>query len=111
MTSQAFYDEIDEMRFNATKDPATCRCHGGGWMLSDFDSWHMCPAHYEGQEHPETACQRMQDEEWEREHPEEAKAWEDEKARLRTEEIAEAEAEANRAKENPNDSNDPFWNQ
>ena len=25
----------------------------GGWQLTAFDSWHTCPLHYKGQEHPE----------------------------------------------------------
>ena len=34
--------------------PDRCRCHGGGWILSDLDTWHRCPDHYvPGQPHPE----------------------------------------------------------
>lgn len=33
-------------------DPKYCACHGGGWILSDFDTWHECPAH-RGMPHPE----------------------------------------------------------
>ena len=29
----------------ATVNPYTCPCHGRGWMLSDFDTWHRCPIH------------------------------------------------------------------
>lgn len=25
----------------------------GGWILSDFDTWHECPCCYDGQGHPE----------------------------------------------------------
>ena len=25
----------------------------GGWILSDFDTFHHCPMHYNGQQHPE----------------------------------------------------------
>ena len=37
----------------ADEDPAKCVCGGCGWVLSDFDTWHECPAHYSGQHHPE----------------------------------------------------------
>ncbi len=41
-----------------------CRCGGegewGGWILSDYDTWHHCPLHYNGQEHPEVAMERME---------------------------------------------------
>ena len=31
-----------------------CRCHGGGWILSDVDTLHKCPDHYvPGQRHPD----------------------------------------------------------
>jgi hypothetical protein len=30
-----------------------CRCHGGGWILSDVDTWHKCPDHFAGQSYPE----------------------------------------------------------
>jgi hypothetical protein len=34
-------------------DPKECACYGRGWIGSDFDTWHQCPIHYEGQRHPE----------------------------------------------------------
>jgi hypothetical protein len=35
-------------------DAEDCRCHGGGWILSDVDTWHKCPDHHvAGQPHPE----------------------------------------------------------
>jgi hypothetical protein len=34
-------------------DPDKCRCRGGGWILSDWDTWHQCPEHFNGQRHPE----------------------------------------------------------
>ncbi len=34
--------------------PEQCRCNGGGWILSDVDTWHKCPDHYQaGQPHPD----------------------------------------------------------
>ena len=34
--------------------PDQCHCHGGGWILSDVDTWHKCPDHYvQGQKHPD----------------------------------------------------------
>lgn len=32
----------------AEVDPDDCPCHGRGWMLSDFDTWHKCPIHSHG---------------------------------------------------------------
>lgn len=26
-------------------DPAKCSCGGLGWVVSDYDTWHMCPSH------------------------------------------------------------------
>lgn len=37
----------------ATLNPSVCPCRGSGWMLSDFDTFHKCPAHNVGQPHPE----------------------------------------------------------
>lgn len=31
-----------------------CPCQGGGWILSEFDTWHQCPDHYKGHRHPES---------------------------------------------------------
>jgi hypothetical protein len=41
----------------ASADPKKCSCRGNGWILTDFDTWHSCPAHFTGQRHPE-------DEDW-----------------------------------------------
>lgn len=35
------------------EDPNKCPCRGGGWVLSEVDTWHQCPSHYSGQRHPE----------------------------------------------------------
>lgn len=38
----------------AERNPLTCPCRGGGWLLSDLDTWHKCPVHkHEGMGHPE----------------------------------------------------------
>lgn len=37
----------------ATEDEASCPCHGSGWALSEVDTWHECPVHFQGQTHPE----------------------------------------------------------
>lgn len=33
-------------------DESYCGCRGGGWFLSDLDTWHECPEH-PGRRHPE----------------------------------------------------------
>lgn len=33
-------------------NPGLCGCRGQGWLLSDFDTWHECRYHYQGQAHP-----------------------------------------------------------
>jgi len=38
---------------NPDLKPEECRCNGGGWLLSDVDTWHKCGSHYAGQTHPE----------------------------------------------------------
>jgi len=48
-----YYESFSTGRW-ATEDAATCRCNGGGWALSEVDTWHKCPAHYTpGQSHPD----------------------------------------------------------
>lgn len=34
-------------------DPRHCPCHGSGWMLSAFDTWHRCAEHGTGVPFPE----------------------------------------------------------
>ena len=36
----------------AMENPAKCPCRGG-WLLSDYDTWHRCPLHGKGVPHPE----------------------------------------------------------
>lgn len=33
-------------------EPSEHNC--GGWILSDFDTWHKCSLHYKDQPHPES---------------------------------------------------------
>lgn len=36
----------------AQANPAKCPCRGG-WLLSDYDTWHRCPLHGKGVPHPD----------------------------------------------------------
>lgn len=49
------YYECFEARLAAPEGiPADrCRCRGKGWILSEVDTLHKCPDHYDGQPHPE----------------------------------------------------------
>ena len=49
---QAYY-EMFRTGCWAEADADRCPCHGNGWALSDVDTWHECPIHYNGQMHPE----------------------------------------------------------
>jgi hypothetical protein len=48
-----YYRAFEADAHMSAEEPATCRCRGGGWLLSDVDTWHACPRHYSGQPHPE----------------------------------------------------------
>lgn len=37
----------------AEHNPASCPCHGNGWLHSDWDTLHQCPIHGRGVPHPE----------------------------------------------------------
>ena len=37
--------EAAERGFWSNPNPSRCGCRGGGWFLSDVDSWHECPYH------------------------------------------------------------------
>jgi hypothetical protein len=51
---QQYYDAFtDRLRRGENLRPEECRCNGGGWILSDVDTWHKCPDHFRGQLHPE----------------------------------------------------------
>lgn len=54
--------------YASEEDPKDCPCHGGGWILSDWDTWEKCPVHNRGQMDPETAMgiQSMQQDWWDR---------------------------------------------
>ena len=43
---------VEHARNAADPDPDRCPCGGGGWQLSDYDSWVKCPAH--SGPHPDT---------------------------------------------------------
>lgn len=44
-------NELDSGRW-ANPNPSQCECRGG-WLLSDYDTWHRCPLHGRGVPHPE----------------------------------------------------------
>ena len=44
--------ELDSGAWNCL-NPSTCLCNGSGWLLSDFDTWHKCQTHNQGQPYPE----------------------------------------------------------
>jgi hypothetical protein len=50
------YQRVHEhsVREQVHRDPGECGCNGGGWILSSCDVWEQCPAHYDGQQHPES---------------------------------------------------------
>lgn len=45
--------QLDDWRLWAHHNPAKCPCKGGGWLASDWDSWHRCGLHGVGVPHPE----------------------------------------------------------
>lgn len=53
---QSYYDAFST-GYWATPDASECECGGGGWALSDVDTWHKCPCHFWGQPHPEEQCE------------------------------------------------------
>jgi hypothetical protein len=67
---QTYYDEFCRPGAWAREEAEDCGCRGSGWWLSELDTWHECPCHYEkGQPHPE-------------DEPEAHEAWEARKAML-----------------------------
>ena len=48
----AYYNNFRRGQW-ACEAAATCPCRGYGWALSEVDTWHECPAHFDGQRHPE----------------------------------------------------------
>lgn len=49
---QQYYDACVRGMF-ASEDARECGCRGHGWFLSEVDTWHKCPVHFDGQRHPE----------------------------------------------------------
>lgn len=60
---QQYYDAFTaRLQHGEGLAPEECRCHGGGWILSDLDTWHRCPDHYTaGQGHPDDDEQEQND--------------------------------------------------
>jgi len=53
-----------QMQYDCCEDASKCWCRGSGWVVSDWDSLHKCPYHYEGQpnnEDPDWAWDLWQD--------------------------------------------------
>lgn len=51
---ETYYREVACSSTWAHPDADHCGCRGSGWWLSELDTWHDCPFHYEkGQPHPE----------------------------------------------------------
>lgn len=48
----AYYQAIST-GYWADEDAERCPCHGGGWFLSQVDTWHRCPIHGFDKIHPE----------------------------------------------------------
>ncbi len=51
--SQYYRAFVERLRVGEGLTAEECRCCGGGWILSDVDTWHRCPDHFAGQPHPE----------------------------------------------------------
>jgi len=49
---QQYYDAFSQGHW-AKEDAKDCPCGGGGWVLSDVDTFHKCRFHYKNQTHPE----------------------------------------------------------
>ena len=46
-------NQLNQWSLWAETNPASCPCRGGGWLLSDFDTFHRCGLHGAGVPHPE----------------------------------------------------------
>ena len=51
-TNEAVWCE-DAVLGSIREDEEECGCRGSGWILSPYDTWHTCFAHFEGQAHPD----------------------------------------------------------
>lgn len=50
-------DAMREFAANtACPEVEECPCRGGGWVLTNYDTYERCPAHFTGQPHPEYYC-------------------------------------------------------
>jgi len=49
---QTYYDNF-RTGYWAHPDADRCPCRGRGWALSEVDTWHTCPIHYNGQPGPD----------------------------------------------------------
>ena len=48
-----YYREFAQAGAWIDEDPNRCGCRGGGWFLSEVDTWHKCPVHGRDVPHPE----------------------------------------------------------
>ena len=47
-------DQItSEIILSGNENPKKCKCRGGGWVLSNYDTWETCGIHFNDQNHPE----------------------------------------------------------
>ena len=53
LSSQDYYDTVTELYSHCDPDPDRCACGGGGWLLSDYDTWHPCSFAGHAGPHPE----------------------------------------------------------
>ena len=44
-----------QMTYDCVPTASECWCRGSGWVLSDYDSFHECRYHYEGQPNNESS--------------------------------------------------------
>jgi len=53
--------QLNQWSLWAEVNPGKCPCGGGGWLLSDFDTFHRCGLHGVGVPHPESEEEGSQD--------------------------------------------------
>lgn len=54
MSEYEQYYEACERGMFSDPDKQYCGCKGAGWFLSQVDTWHKCPEHYDGSPDPES---------------------------------------------------------
>ncbi len=69
MSEYAQYYEAFCQGYWANENADHCRCHGGGWALSEVDTWHRCPIHGHGVPHPEDRDNELAFEDWAKANP------------------------------------------